>query len=299
MFKRIGVQEAVVLFLIAVLPGSWTTMAWGANKEATKPLDAKTVLEKAEGFIRPWKAGSVDVAMSYKKNGQVIRQTFKAYYSDSKALVVFQSPENEIGNLLLLIDNDMWYYEKGTSQAVNVPALHKTAGQLPCVDIPRLVWAKDYTAEIGKNIDMIDRGPKDPTAIKISIKATSKGLTYKQGDAWIDEETFHPIQANLYFGSGKCARTVKFTEFVSIAGKMAVREIQVIDHLNLGKTYTLTYDNFEPKEPPERYFSESQLPALAKELAPAGESGKALVPDDPKRTPATPLPKYPLINLEK
>jgi outer membrane lipoprotein-sorting protein len=277
MFRKIMMRGLFFLSLLLVLPGNHE-MVWGSDDKVPTALDARTILEKADTFLRPWKAGSVDVTMSYKNGSQIFLKTFKVYYDKNKALVVFRSPTDQIGNLILLIDNDMWYYEKGTSHAVFIPGVQKAAGQLLCADIPRLIWAKDYEAKIDKNPDSVDPGSKDLNTVKIDIKATAKGLTYKSGYAWINAETFLPIKTQLNFGSGKRARTIIFTEFVTVADRKVIRQIKLIDHMNLGRTYTLSYDNFTAEAPPENYFSDSLLPTLSKQLALRDELGKLSTP---------------------
>lgn len=266
MSKMTVVRGIAAFFLIIVV--GWGT-GWGAGEEAAASLDAKALLEKAENLILPWQAGTVDVTMSYKMRNQPARQTFKVYLDGARALVVFQSPADQIGNLILLIDNDMWYYKKNTRQAVKVPELHKTTGQLPCADIPRLIWAKDYDAKVVEKSDFTI-GTESVPSIKLEIDAVARGLTYKHGEVWLHEKTLHPIQMNLHFRSGKCARKVKFMEFTTVLDKTVVHEIKIIDFLHLGKAFILQYDNFVPEKPPERFFSESALPFLSKELAPWG-----------------------------
>ena len=65
MFRKIMMRGLFFLSLLLVLPGNHE-MVWGSDDKVPTALDARTILEKADTFLRPWKAGSVDVTMSYK-----------------------------------------------------------------------------------------------------------------------------------------------------------------------------------------------------------------------------------------
>ena len=236
------------------------------------PLDssyekAKLILKKADMSRSPWPKFVMKAIINYERRGKMVEDIYRVYVKDyNKSLVGFLSPLKQKGNLLLMVDDNLWYYVKDTRKAVRITPLQRLSGGASYGDITRLSWSEDYEAVIiGKTI--IEVNKTSYHTINLELTAHSRGATYYKINLFIEEETLFPRRADVYLQSGMKMKTLYFTRFENSHGKPMNREILFVDHMKNDDITTLKFEEVEPKHVPDRYFLKTKMPVLSREVS--------------------------------
>jgi hypothetical protein len=236
------------------------------------PLDsshekAKLILKKADMSRSPWPKFVMKAIINYERRGKMVKDIYRVYVKDyNKSLVGFLSPLKQKGNLLLMVDDNLWYYVKDTRKAVRITPLQRLSGGASYGDITRLSWSEDYEAVIiGKTI--IEVNKTSYHTINLELTAHSRGATYHKINLFIEEETLYPRRADVYLQSGMKMKTLYFTRFEISHGKPMNREILFVDHMKNDDVTTLKFEEVEPKHVPDRYFLKTKMAVLSREVS--------------------------------
>ena len=228
--------------------------------------DPSIVLEKTDSVRSPWEGYTMIADIAYEKHGQSKKENFRVFVKDHRqTLVSYLKPARLRGNLLLMVDDNLWYYVNETRRPMRITPIQKLSGGTSYGDITRLNWSGDYVPEmVSEESVRVDGTVYDTWFMKLT--ATSSSATYNTIDLFVEKESYFPRKAVVYLQSGKKMKTMFFTEFNEIYGKIMNTRIDFVDHLSSDSKTTMIFSDISVKRFPERFFLKSSLPLLYSEV---------------------------------
>lgn len=239
------------------------------GKETGKVRDmpeASEILEKADAVRSPWADFIMIADIAFEKHGQLKREKFRVFVKDYlKTLVSYIDPVKQRGNMLLMVGDNLWYYVNNTRRPMRITPIQKLSGGASYGDITRLNWSDDYVPKIaGEHSVVLQERSYDTWFLK--LRAHSKSATYHMIDLYVEKGTFFPRKAVVYLQSGKKMKTMYFTEYRTMAGKMMNTRIDFVDHLSSDSKTSLIFSNVVVRRSPDRFFLKSNLSSLYGEV---------------------------------
>lgn len=229
-------------------------------------IDHGKILKDAEKYRVPWDGMSLDATIESNNEKETLHY-YRVFYKDDKTLVTFLKPEDENGNLLLMNGNDLWFYARSTSRPIRITPIQRLSGATSFGDLARLGWSKDYTiSNVKETIISISEKPIE--SYVFSLTAKSSGATYQKIQLWINKINNQPIKSEVFLTSGKLYKTLDFSNYDTIKGKLVNTEIIFTDNFNKQKKSILRFNNInEDKNLPNRYFIKTMLNEVSNELS--------------------------------
>lgn len=183
---------------------------------------------------------------------------FEVYVKGSnKSFVKFVSPARNVGRSLLYLDRDLWIYLPDAGKPVRIPLAHRLVGQVANGDLARTNYSSDYTATLVGNepVDGVD-------CHVLNLKATSKEITYAAIKYWVAKETFHPMKAEFYAGTGTLLKTGAFEEYKESGGRLRPTRLMFVDAIRKDHRSTMDFSNLRIRELPDKYFNKNYMRIL-------------------------------------
>ncbi len=227
---------------------------------------AVELLKKADEVRSPWPGFTMRADLSYEKFGELKEESFRVFTRDYvKTLVSYIDPIKQRGNMLLMIDENLWYYVHKTQRPMRITPIQKLSGGASYGDITRLSWSRDYDpVMMGEGVITVGETSHDAWLLRLT--AHSKSATYHTIDLYVEKNTFYPRKAVVYLQSGKKMKTMFFAGYRETAGKMMNTTIEFVDHLSSDRLTTLVFSDVVAMESPARFFLKSSLPSLYSEI---------------------------------
>ncbi len=238
-------------------------LSFSSNIAQEASLSPEDILKRAEYKRSPWEQMSMMAELNTLINEKEKRSVYKVYFKDSEnTLVAFMEPKFEKGNILLMVGEDLWYYVRDTKKPTRITPVQKLSGSVSYGDLARLGWSKDYTIE---NHEEARLHAKNVYILYLAAK--SNGATYQKIKLWVDKDTFKPLQAEVFLLSGKLYKTLKFTQYQTIAGAEVNTQIEFTDHFNKDQKSILDFTQVvQEKNIPNRYFIKTSLAVVSDEV---------------------------------
>jgi len=220
----------------------------------TFALTPEAILKKAESIRAPFENFVMDLDItSPHKN-----MSFRVYAKRGEGnLVLFLKPVIDKGKLLMMKGEHLWFYAPKTYQAHRLNPRQRLIGAIANGDVSRLRWSIDYDA---KQIR------EDEKTYELELTSNNRGATYYLLEILIEKHTFKPLRVNVYLRSGKLYKTIYYSGFKSISGKLMSTKLKFIDHLRNGEESEMVFSNVKSQKIPEIYFNEKNLPKLSETL---------------------------------
>jgi outer membrane lipoprotein-sorting protein len=239
--------------------------------QAQEKISAAKILQQAELKRLPWPEMSFYATLTDSGSNNIVNTGYHVFFNNNKTLVVCTAPVAQKGNLVLLQNNEMWFYFKSTSQPAKVTQLQRLSGSVSMVDIARLNWATDYSVDSFKIVKAANETTGE--LYWLQLQAVSADVSYRKIQLWIDKKTKRPLKADIYLSTEKLYKTLLFTRYGVIEGAEINSELEVIDHFNRDRKSVIHF--LQPrreKNLPANYFIKDKLPAVSKEMMAANNN---------------------------
>lgn len=228
---------------------------------------ASEILKRADEFRSPWPDFTMQATLTFKnRNFEEEKDLFRVFVKNHvKSLVAYVEPQKQRGNMLLMVDDNLWYYVNKTQRPMRITPIQRLSGGASYGDITKLDWSRDYAAVLDGTITVEVKERSFETWL-LKLTAKSKSATYHNVDLYIEKETGYPRKAVVYLQSGKKMKTMYFTGYAVNAGKMMNTRIDFIDHLERDKETALIFSKVSVKKSPDSYFLNTSLPTIYSEV---------------------------------
>jgi outer membrane lipoprotein-sorting protein len=250
--------------LIALL----VTILFTSSTMVISDKTPEQILKEAEGKRSPWTQMSMIAELTTNAKSGTTISIYKVYFKDEiNTLVAFMEPKFEKGNLLLMVDADLWYYVRETKKPTRITPVQRLSGSVSYGDLARLGWSKDYTIVSSEETELTTETGTASTYL-LNLAAKSQGATYQKIKLWIDKKTSRPLKSEVYLLSGKMFKTMYFTKYEIINNKEVNSQIEFIDHFNGDQKSVLNFSKItQEKSIPNRFFIKTSLAEVSDEVS--------------------------------
>lgn len=220
-----------------------------ANSSSAADDQASEYLKRADSIRNPGQQYEMTVQIKTPDS----ESKLKVYlYGTDKTLIVTQSPANDIGRNMLMLDRDFYAYIPTLKRSVRLSLAQKLSGQIANGDIARTRWYGDYrivSSEIkGKEIELLLEGNKP-------------NLTYQKIRLRLESGSAKPVRADyLNLNGTKVIKTAIFEKYKVMAGSERPALIRIKDPS--GKSSTMTFLSMTVSKFSENFFTEKNMESL-------------------------------------
>ena len=239
---------------------------------ALAALNAQELLRTTDAIRNPGRPFSVKVTLTEFENGkQVDTSTLMTYSRANDAngqfasLVSFVQPARDAGKLMLRNGDDLWFFDPGTKASVRLSPQQRLMGQASNGDVVTVNLAKDYSAKLLAEEDVMDGERRTRKSYKLGLDATAASATYTTIELWVDVETSRPIKGKFFAESGRLLKTVYYRRYQPQLGRDRPTETVIIDGLNPQSVTLMRFSDWASPAIPQTWFHRDYLPRFQPE----------------------------------
>lgn len=240
-------SAGIFVFVMSVF---FNGLCWGAE------ITADEILRRVDKVRCPDESFSLVARVSsYKLDGPKQSALYDVrMQSREKAIVRTLQPAHERGRLILMRDNDFWFFFPEVSKPLKITAEERFLGDIANGDIARINFFSDYRAQFLKE-EII--GQKKYDVLQLSAK--DKKATYGKAVLWVEKKTYWPLKAEFYAESGRFLKTCSYENYKMLAGRMRPSRLVLRDALVEGQYSVIEYDKIELEKIEDKYFTREYL----------------------------------------
>ena len=242
-----------------------STSLWAAT-------DPQEVLRASDAIRNPGRAFKTTVTLTEFEAGKQVNTTTLVSYSREQdkggqfaSLVAFVLPARDAGKLMLRNGDDLWFYDPSTKASVRLSPQQRLMGQASNGDVMTVNLAKDYTAKLLAEEDVMDGERKTRKSFKLGLTSSSPTATYATVEYWVDAENSRPIKGRFFAESGRILKTVYYRRYLQQLGRERPTETVIIDGINPQSVTLMRFADFMTPTIPQAWFHRDYLPRFQPE----------------------------------
>ncbi|HUI09203.1 MAG TPA: outer membrane lipoprotein-sorting protein [Bacteroidota bacterium] len=257
MRNSVSIRLSTAALAAATFLAGGTSYRPAFAQEGSRP-DPRKLLEQADLSRNGWDTFEVTAVIRNYQNGELKDEgSFDTYIKGAdRTLVKFMNVDVK-GQYLLMLEDAMWIYLPNTRKPIRITPLQRLLGDASNGDVARTRWAGDYDVTL-KGEEKVD----DVACYVLDLVARSDGATYNHVILWVRTEDSRPRKAEIYLTSGKHYKTIFYDTFSVVHGRLLLAQMTIIDRLREGSTTTMTFNGYNPREIPEKWFNKDYLEKL-------------------------------------
>ena len=259
-------RAAVWLSFIAVLAAPWVSLP------ATAAPNPQELVRASDAVRNPGQPFRAKVTLTEFENGrQVDTSTLTAYSREQDkggqfaSLVAFVLPARDAGKLMLRSGDDLWFFDPSTKASVRLSPQQRLMGQASNGDVVTVNLAKDYSAKLLAEEEVMDGERKTRKSYKLGLTSSSPSATYATVEYWIDAENNRPIKGRFFAESGRLLKTVYYRRYQMQLGRERPTETVIIDGLNPQSVTLMRFSDYATPNIPSTWFHRDYLPRFQPE----------------------------------
>lgn len=219
-------------------------------------LTPDEILSQVDKIRAPKDTFIFNLKVTLKKADEESEMEFAVRVKEKKkSLVVFKSPPSNKGQVLLMVEDNIWLYIPGTRNPLRISPQQQIMGRISNADVARVVYSLDYKVESLEN---------EEGMIKMLLTAKTKAAAYKGINLWIEKETFKPIKAEFFALTGKLLKTVYYKGYQKILGKERPTRLEIYDAIRESEITVMEYSNIKIEDTPAIYFQKTFMERAGK-----------------------------------
>jgi hypothetical protein len=238
--ERVAPLLAALLLLGAVRAAGATS---GTGAAAHAP-SVEALLRSADAARHPIGEGIIKVRATVREPGAepAVSEVEVYVQGSDRSLCIFRSGPLE-GRRILSVADRVWLIVPGSARAIPVNADQRLLGGGSIADLARVRFADQFDGTLRPD----EETRHGDSCFVVDLKARSRKNDYAAATLWIGSRDTLPRAARFTLRSGKDAKEVRYTAFGPIAGRTAVRRME-IEHLMVaeqGWQTTLEFIDYE------------------------------------------------------
>jgi len=242
-------------FVLAVL-AAWVCMPAAAQETGTP--DPAALISRAERIMYP-NARAVARLHFIAPDGRTEDYGALYYAKDrnQKIIVRMTAPASEVGNDLLMIEQNVWAYERSINRVMKVPSNQAFGGTgFSYGDVVRLNFSDNYSATLTA---------RKGDAYVLELAAKDRNAPYYRIQLDVSRTGGWPISGICYARNGSVVKEILYSDVRDIGAGPKPVVITVTSPLDPGAVNTLTLLKEEPMDLPDRMFNRRNLEARMEE----------------------------------
>lgn len=222
-------------------------------------MDADEIVRRADLARGPsgnfiWK-----VTISHSEPGKSVAVSGYEVYvkGPDKVFVKFVSPARNTGRSLLALGRDLWIYLPDAGKPLRIPLAQRLVGQVANGDIARTDYAGDYSATLV--------GTETVNGVEchvLDLKAKSREVTYSAIKYFVARETYRPVKAEFYAGTGVLLKVGTFAGYREFGDRLRPTKLILEDAVRKGVVSTMQFSDLRVRDLPEKYFNKNYMKSL-------------------------------------
>ncbi len=222
--------------------------------EAAPPKPSKLTPEelliKADEIRAPGKNFVIDTKVTFKKGtSETSSRLVTRVKGYTKSLAIYKEPSSQKGQVLLMVENNMWIYFPATRKPVRISPAQQLLGQVSNADVARVVYNLDYKAESAEN-DSVG----NEKLVRLFLKAKTEGAAYGGIKLWMNRDSDKLYKAEFYTLAGRLLKTIYYKGYRQILGKERPTVLEVHDAVKKDEITTMEYLSMKIEDTPDNYF---------------------------------------------
>lgn len=234
--------------------------------------DPQVVLQASDAIRNPGRPFSVKVTLTEFEGGKQVDTSTLSSYSRAQegsgqfaSLLRFVLPARDAGKLMLRNGDDLWFYDPATKASVRLSPQQRLLGQASNGDVVTVNLAKDYSAQLLAEEEVLDGERRKRAAYKLGLTAHTPAATYATVELWVDAENSRPIKGRFFAESGRLLKTVFYRRYEQQLGRERPTETVIIDGINPQSVTLMRYSEFATPNIPQSWFNRDYLPRFQPE----------------------------------
>ena len=174
-------------------------------------------------------------------------------------MIAFKEPANKRGDLVLMVEDDLWFYARDTRRPIRVTPMQRISGSVSYGDIARISWSRDYDVVESADSQLENGTP----GLRLVLSAKTRGATYQRIELWLTADGYRPVSSKVYLLSGKLFKSMQFLRYDTVNGKTMNTAINIVDHFREGQSSRIEFEQIEQRDWPDRLFLKTALPNIS------------------------------------
>ncbi len=208
--KRFFICQAGFVLLLLLLP------AW--QSDSATLLSPKEILQQCDHARGNISGVTWDLKVEAKDGKKTSHRHLCVRSRSYNVIAETLSPARRRGQMLILLNGNMWFYKPGLSKPIPVSKRQKLLGLANNGDIASTNYAENYSV-LHQEIDQLDHEP----CYVFTLEAKTSKATYKLIKYWVSKVRLVGIKAQFYTTRGtkllKSARMEYKNQITSKKGK--------------------------------------------------------------------------------
>lgn len=210
------------------------------------------IIKKVDELMNP--DAKVKTILIYENEGE-IKEKYEIFYftkdNNQKVIVRFAAPARQIGNDIIMIDKNVWMYQKKAGRILKIPSNLSFGSTGFCYgDIVRLNMSENYLCEIIT---------EDNDKWLLNLKAKERNAPYFRIELSVKKEGYIPIKGICFSRNNKIIKEIKYEGIKKINNKLKPTLIIVISHYDEGNRSVLRIEEEILKKYPDIIFNKRNL----------------------------------------
>lgn len=254
--------------LCQTLPTAWLAALPLPTPAAPDDL-ARQAVERADAIRNPQQAFQVTLRLVEFRNGQVRESATLQLHSKLQAgtrrfrnLARFLEPAADVGKVLLMDEEDLWFYDPASSASVRISPQQRLVGQAANGDVMAANFGLDYKAALAGEERIKDADNKERQTWRLELIAASGLAVYARVEYWVERDTYLPVKARFYVDSGRALKLAFYRKYAPQLGQLRPGEIIILDEVDTSVVTKLTFSHYAAQDIPDQWFNRDNLPRL-------------------------------------
>ena len=228
-------------------------LALGASAFAEDLLSATEIVSGMERLMYP--DAKAVASLRFKKAGEEISEDYgMIYYArdrNQKIIVRMTSPASAVGNDLLMLDHNVWSYDKSAGRIMKVASNLSFGGTgFSYGDVVRLNFSENYIPTIKS---------EDADTYLLELAQKDRSAPYFRIELRVAKEGLRPVKGVYYARNGSVVKEVAYSNVRDTGAGWKPATLTVTTPLDPGAVNVLTIMSEVPKDFPERIFNKRSL----------------------------------------
>lgn len=230
---------------------------------------ARQAVERADLIRNPQQAFQVTLRLVEYRNGQVRESATLQLHSKPdpqtrrfRNLARFLEPAADVGKVLLMDDDNLWFYDPASSASIRISPQQRLVGQAANGDVMAVNFALDYKARWVGEERIKDADNKERQTMRLELTGASGSAVYARVDYWVERDTYQPVKARFFVDSGRALKLAFYRKFTPQLGQPRPGEMIILDEVNTSVVTKLTFTNYAAQDIPDQWFNRDYLPRL-------------------------------------
>ena len=177
-------------------------------------------------------------------------------------LIRYVEPARDVGKMVLFNGSNMWFYDPSSKASVRISPQQRLMGQASNGDVATANLAKDYTASLIAEENLLDADKQNRACWHLDLTAATDEAVYSHIEMWIEKGTNRQVKGKFYSDSGRLLKIAYYHKFEQQLGRMVPAETIIIDAVNQNLVTTMGATGYEPQQIPDSWFQRDFLPRL-------------------------------------